>query len=185
MKDTYDIAVLVGSLRKGSYSGMLADALIRLSPANMTFRKVEIGHLPLYNPDLDGGEGGEAWAAFRDEIRDADGVLFSSPEYNRSVPATIKNALDVGSRPMGSSVWKGKPAMVATCSLGGVGGFGANHHLRQPMVFLDMPVMQQPEVYVGGVKNLFAEDGSITSEATEGFLKSAAESFAAWVAKFA
>ncbi|WP_172331041.1 NADPH-dependent FMN reductase [Mangrovicoccus sp. HB161399] len=185
MKECYDIAVLVGSLRAGSYNRMLAQALAGLSPAGMNFRFVEIGDLPLYNSDLDTDAPPAAWTRFRGEMRGADGVLFVTPEYNRSVPGALKNALDVGSRPMGESVWKGKPAAIVTGSPGAIGGFGANHHLRQPLVFLDMPLMQQPEAYIGNVAKLFAQDGSVASDGTRDFLKSIAEAFAAWVAKFA
>jgi chromate reductase len=111
-------------------------------------------------------------------------VMFVTPEYNRSMPGLLKNAIDVGSRPYGKSVWSGKPAAVVSVSPGGIGGFGANHHLRQSLVFLDMPVLQQPEAYVGHAADLFEEDGGVKNEGTEKFLRSFAQAFAAWVARF-
>jgi chromate reductase len=111
-------------------------------------------------------------------VRGADAVLFVTPEYNRSAPGGLKNAIDVGSRPYGHSVWSRKPCAVVSVSPGGIGGFGANHHLRQSLVFLDMPVLQQPEAYIGGAASLFAEDGSIANEGTRKFLTGLMASFA-------
>ena len=119
--------------------------------------------------------------AFRDAVRPADAVLFATPEYNRSVPGVLKNAIDVGSRPYGASVWDKKPAVVVSNSPGVIGGFGANHHLRQSLVFLNMPALQQPEAYVGGVNKLFADDGSIAVEATRAFLTGLMVRFAEWI----
>ncbi len=135
MSNPQDVAVLVGSLRKESFNRKLAKALIALAPPPLKLEIIEIGNLPLYNQDLDASPPPE-WTAFRDRVRRADAVLFITPEYNRSVPAPMKNAIDVGSRPYGSSVWDGKPGGVISASPGAVGGFGANHHLRQSLVFL-------------------------------------------------
>ncbi|WP_321363149.1 NAD(P)H-dependent oxidoreductase [uncultured Celeribacter sp.] len=176
------IAVLVGSLRKDSQTLKLAKALTQIAPEGLEFDFVEIGDLPFYNEDLDTDTPPATWARFRNEIKAADGVLFVTPEYNRSMPAAIKNALDVGSRPYGDSAWAGKPAGILTASPSGLGGFGANHHLRQPLVFLNMPAMQQPEAYIGNLWNLFDEDGKIVTEGTEDFLKSWLEAYAKWVA---
>ncbi|WP_434286816.1 NADPH-dependent FMN reductase [Celeribacter sp. SCSIO 80788] len=176
------IALLVGSLRKDSQTLKLAKALTKLAPADMAFDFVQIGDLPFFNEDLDTDTPPAAWTRFRNDIKAVDGVLFVTPEYNRSVPAAIKNALDVGSRPYGASVWGGKPAGIVTASPSGLGGFGANHHLRQPLVFLNMPTMQQPEAYIGNLWNLFDEDGNIVTEGTEAFLKSWMEAYAKWVA---
>lgn len=176
------IAVLVGSLRKDSQTLKLAKALTQIAPEGLEFDFVEIGDLPFYNEDLDTDTPPATWARFRKEIKAADGVLFVTPEYNRSMPAAIKNALDVGSRPYGDSAWAGKPAGIVTASPSGLGGFGANHHLRQPLVFLNMPAMQQPEAYIGNLWNLFDEDGKIVTEGTEDFLKSWLEAYAKWVA---
>ena len=175
------IAVIVGSLRKGSYSRMIAKALCALAPAGTQCDMVEIGKLPLYDPDLEEGSVPPAWEEFRKHIRAADAVLFVTPEYNRSVPGALKNAIDVGSRPYGKSVWSKKPAAIASVSPGAIGAFGANHHLRQSLVFLDMPAMQQPEAYVGGVAGLVDEKGEVTKEETREFLRKFMESFARWV----
>lgn len=175
------IAVLVGSLRKDSQTLKLAKALTKIAPEGLEFDFVEIGDLPFYNEDLDTDTPPATWARFRNEIKAADGVLFVTPEYNRSMPAAIKNALDVGSRPYGDSAWGGKPAGIVTASPSGLGGFGANHHLRQPLVFLNMPAMQQPEAYIGNLWNLFDEDGKIVTEGTEDFLKSWLDAYAKWV----
>ena len=174
------IAVLVGSLRTGSLNRMAARALARMAPESLTFDFVEIGALPLYDQDLDESPP-EAWQAFRDRIRGADAVLFVTPEYNRSVPAALKNAIDIGSRPYGASVWDGKPAGVATASPGAIGGFGANHHLRQSLVFLNMPVMQQPEAYWGKAGTFFDGQGELVNEATRKVMQRFIDSYAAWV----
>ncbi|WP_460273431.1 NADPH-dependent FMN reductase [Celeribacter sp. ULVN23_4] len=175
------IALLVGSLRKDSYTLKLAKALTKLAPEGMEFDFVQIGDLPFFNEDLDTDTPPASWTRFREEIKAADGVLFVTPEYNRSMPAAIKNALDVGSRPYGESAWAGKPAAIVTASPSGIGGFGANHHLRQPLVFLNMPAMQQPEAYIGNLWNMFDEDGKIITEGTEDFLTTYMAAFAKWV----
>lgn len=181
MDPKFDIAVLVGSLRKDSFNLKLAKALTTVAPENLTFRFVDIGGLPLYNPDLDGDTPPGPWAAFREEIQEVDAILFVTPEYNRSIPASLKNAIDVGSRPMGKSVWNGKPAAIATGSPGGIGGFGANHILRQSLVFLNVPAMQQPEAYIGGIASLFDDKGGIAKPETTTFLTNFMTSYAAWV----
>ncbi|MCW2309265.1 NADPH-dependent FMN reductase [Rhodobium gokarnense] len=183
MAQEFKVAVLVGSLRKDSFNRKLAEALAGLAPGNLTFDFVEIGDLPLYNPDLDDGEVPAAWQRFRNDIKAVDAILFVTPEYNRTIPASIKNALDVGSRPMGESVWNGKPAAVVTGSPGGIGGFGANHVLRQSLVFLNVPAMQQPEAYIGGLANLFDDDGKVAKPDTAKFLETIMASFATWIAR--
>jgi len=185
MPQPYRVATLVGSLRKGSLNRHAANAMAGLAPDSLTFEFIEIGDLPLYNEDLDKGDPPSQWRRFRDEIRPADAVLFVTPEYNRSVPGLLKNAIDVGSRPYGASVWAGKPAAVASVSPGGIGGFGANHHLRQSLVFLDMPVMQQPEAYLGGAGSYFDADGKLANEGTAKFMRTFIEAFARWVEKIA
>jgi chromate reductase len=182
MTMTRKIAVLVGSLRKESFNRKIAQALIELAPGSLTFEIVEIGQLPLYNQDLDETPPAE-WTAFRQKIKAFDAVLFVTPEYNRSVPAALKNAIDVGSRPYGSSVWSGKPAAVISVSPGATGGFGSNHHLRQSLVFLDMPAMQQPETYIGGVTKLLGEDGKVNNDRTKEILQNFAQQFEKWVEK--
>ena len=175
-----DIAVIVGSLRKASLNRMTANALAALAPESLKLEIVEIGQLPLYDQDLD-EDPPQSWIEFRERIRRSDGVLFVTPEYNRSVPAPLKNAIDVGSRPYGQSAWSGKPAAVASVSPGGLGGFGANHHLRQSLVFLNMPVLQQPEAYLGGAGGYFDEDGTLKNEGTKAFLTTFINAYAAWV----
>jgi chromate reductase len=177
---TKKIAVLVGSLRKDSYTRAVAKTLMQLAPPTLQMEIVEIGQLPLYNQDDDTGNPPASFTEFRDRIRAADGVLFCTPEYNRSVPGALKNAIDVGSRPYGQSAWSGKPCAVVSVSPGAVGGFGANHHLRQSLVFLDMPCMQQPEAYIGGIANKLEGD-KVTDESVRKFLQTIVDGFATWV----
>jgi chromate reductase len=175
------IAVIVGSLRRESFTGKYARALIEAAPSTLALGIVEIGNLPLYNQDFDDENRPPAeWTAFRDAVRAVDGVLFATPEYNRSVPGVLKNAIDVGSRPYGKSVWSGKPCGVVSVSPGAIGGFGANHHIRQCLVFLDMPVLQQPEAYMGGADKTL--DGErIAKPETREFLGKYMQAFASWV----
>lgn len=175
------VAVIVGSLRKGSFTRMVAKAMCGLVP-ELECEFVEFGQLPLYNQDLENTPPQE-WVAFRDRIRAADAVLFVTPEYNRSVPGGLKNAIDVGSRPYGKSAWEKKPCAVVSVSPGAVGGFGANHHLRQSLVFLDMPVLQQPEAYIGGASKLFNEQGELIKDDTREYLRKIMTAFAAWIEK--
>jgi chromate reductase, NAD(P)H dehydrogenase (quinone) len=181
MSDKYKVAVVVGSLRKDSINRKAAEALARRGPDSLEFAFVEIGDLPFYNEDDEAAGAPQAWIRFREEIAAADAVLFVTPEYNRSVPGVLKNAIDVGSRPYGSSVWSGKPAAVMTVSPGAIGGFGANHHLRQSLVFFDMPVLQQPEAYVGGGFELFDEDGELAQDSTREFFGTFITRFAEWI----
>ena len=174
------IAVFVGSLRKESFNLKMAKALIKLAPESLALEILEIGQLPMYNQDLD-EKPPTQWTEFRERLRGFDGVLFLTPEYNRSVPAVLKNAIDVGSRPYGKSVWNGKPGAVVSVSIGASGGFGANHHLRQSLVFLNIPAMQQPEAYVGGAAALFDESGALINESTQTFMRKFIDSFAEWV----
>ena len=180
MDYTYDVAVLVGSLRRDSLNRKLAHALAELASPALALSIVEIGQLPLYNTD-DEGTPPAAWSEFRTRIAVADAALFVTPEYNRSVPAALKNALDVGSRPSGQSVWNGKPGAVLTATAGQAGGFGANHHLRQSLTFLNVPTMQQPEAYVGGAGDLFDESGGLKKPETRKFVEAFLVAFAAWV----
>ncbi len=184
MAGTEDVAVLVGSLRKDSINRKVANALIELAPSNLTLSIVEIGQLPIYNQD--GDDGDEAppaeWTAFRERIKAADAVLFVTPEHNRSVPAALKNAIDVGSRPYGQSAWNGKPGAVVTASPGAIGGFGSNHHLRQSLVFLNVPVMAQPEAYIGGAHKLFDANGKLANDGTRSFLDGFMQAYAEWIA---
>jgi chromate reductase len=176
-----DVAVLVGSLRKDSYSRKIALAIAALAPPSLGLELVEIRDLPLYDQDLEGERPPAPWVAFRARIARADAVLFATPEYNRSVPGALKNAIDVGSRPYGKGVWAGKPAAIVSVTPGALGGFGANHHLRQSLVFVDMPAMAQPEAYIGNAASLFDAKGALSSDATREFLRKFAEAFAEWV----
>ncbi|NVB85205.1 MAG: NAD(P)H-dependent oxidoreductase [Kofleriaceae bacterium] len=176
------VALVVGSLRKKAFSRMVANALTELTPKSLVLEHVEIGELPLYNQDLDTEKRpAEEWVAFRDRVRGMDAVLFVTPEYNRSVPGVLKNAIDVGSRPYGHSVWSGKPAAIVSNSPGMYGAFGANHHLRQSLVFLDMPAMQQPEAYLSQINKSFDEDGKLTNDQTRDLLTKFMAAFEHWV----
>jgi chromate reductase len=175
-----NVCVLVGSLRKASFNGMLANVLISLAPSSLKLDIVEIGQLPLYNEDLETAAPPASWTAFRQRVKAADAVLFVTPEYNRSVPAALKNALDVGSRPYGASVWDHKPGAIVSSSPGAIGGFGANHHLRQSLVFLNVPILQQPEAYVSHVDKLFDEHGKFVSDGSRKFLQTFMQAFANW-----
>src|SRR5512143_2122047 len=174
------IGVFVGSLRRESFNRKMAKALIKLAPDTLRLEIVEIGGLPFYNQDLDDNPP-VAWTGFREHIKSYDGVLFVTPEYNRSVPGVLKNAIDVGSRPYGQSVWGGKPGAIVSVSPGSIGGFGANHCLRQSLVFLDIPAMQQPEAYIGGAANLFDAEGKMSNEGTREFLRKFLMTFEIWL----
>jgi chromate reductase len=180
---SHKVAVLVGSLRKESFNRKVAAAIADLKSANLEFDQVAIGDLPFYNEDLETASPPPQWTAFRERVRAADAVLFVTPEYNRSVPAVLKNAIDVGSRPYGKSVFDGKPAGVVSVSIGPISGFGANHHLRQSLVFLNMPVLQQPEVYIGNATELFDKDTGKLNESTRKFLGTFVDAFGHWVDK--
>ena len=177
-----NIAVFVGSLRKESFSRKVAQALAAVAPSSLKLEIVEIGHLPHYNQDLDANPPAD-WVAFKTRISAADGVLFVTPEYNRSVPGVLKNAIDVASRPYGKSAWNGRPGAVVSVSPGAISGFGANHHLRQSLVFLNVPAMQQPDAYIGGADKLFDADGKLTNDSTRDFLTKFMAAFAVWVEK--
>ena len=176
------IAVFVGSLRKASWTRKVAQVLIELAPGSLQSEIVEIGQLPLYNQDFDdNGNPPAEWMAFRQQVKVYDAVLFVTPEYNRSVPGLLKNAIDVGSRPYGQSSWDRKPGAVISVSPGAIGGFGANHHLRQSLVFLNVPCMAMPEAYVGGIASKFNATGAMTDDSTLGFLRKFMAAFAEWV----
>ena len=178
----YKIAIIVGSLREGSINRKVARSMCAIRGDNLECRIVEIGDLPLYNEDLEPAPP-DAWVRFRDRVRKADAVLFVTPEYNRSVPGLLKNAIDVGSRPYGKSVFSGKAAAVVTVTGGALGAFGANHHLRQSLVFLDMPALQQPEMYIGFAAKLFDEQGRLINDDTRALMKRFVDRFAAWIEK--
>jgi len=178
---SYRIAIIVGSLREGSLNRKMARSICAIRDDNLDCSMVEIGDLPLYNQDLDNNPP-EQWVRFRDQVRPADGVLFVSPEYNRGVPGVLKNAIDVGSRPYGQSVFDKKPAAIVTVSPGGIGGFGANHQVRQSCVFLNMPVMQQPEAYLGHVNDdSFDANGQLNDGPLKELVTNLAHAFHDWV----
>jgi chromate reductase len=175
-----EVAVLVGSLRADSISLRVAQALVSIAADRLALRLVPID-LPLYNQDLDTDDPPGAWTAFRAEVKASDAVLFVTPEYNRSVPGVLKNAIDVGSRPYGKSVFAQKPAAVVSQSPGAIGGFGANHALRQSLVFLDMPVLQQPEIYLSHSDRAFEPGGTVTDDGVRKLLRGFAGKFADWI----
>ena len=178
------VAVLVGSLSKASLNRKMAHALIAVAPSSLELSIAEIGDLPLYTPDFDADPPASV-RTFRQRIAESNALLFVTPEYNRSVPGVLKNALDVGSRPYGKSAWGGKPAAVVSVSPGPIGGFGANQHLRQSFVVLNVFAMQQPEAYIGGASAMFDDQGTLTNESTRGFITKFMQSFAEWVERFA
>lgn len=180
-----NIAVLVGSLRKDSFSKAVAKNLSKLFPADFNLEVIEIGDLPLYNQDYDDlDQVPAAYTTFREKMQTMDAVLFVTPEYNRSVPAVLKNALDVGSRPYGASVWDNKPAEIVSVSPGAISGFGANHHLRQSLVFLNMPTVQQPEAYISNVMNLLDDNGDVNNPDTIGFFQAIVDAFVALIKRY-
>lgn len=178
--DKLKIGVVIGSLRKESYSRKIANVLMGLAPESADISEIDISNIEMYNQDIeDEGRTPETWTDLRKSISEADAVIFVTPEYNRSVPAVLKNALDVGSRPYGQNSWNGKPGAVISISQGAISGFGANHHLRQTLVFLNVLTMQQPEAYIGNIAALFGADGKL-NENTLGFLKKFMDSFIKW-----
>jgi len=181
---TYRIAVVVGSLRRDSFNQQLAGALAKLAPRDMEFRPVRIDDLPLYNQDDDANQA-EPVRRLKSEIADAQGVLFVTPEYNRSVPGVLKNAIDNASRPYGQSAWAGKPAAVLGISVGAIGTALAQQHLRNTLAYLDMPTLGQPEVFLQHKHGFFDANGAIANEDTKQFLQKFVERFAQFVKEHA
>jgi chromate reductase, NAD(P)H dehydrogenase (quinone) len=178
---SYKIAILVGSLRKESLNRRVAQSLCAFAGERLNCEIVDIGNLPLYNQDSDESPPPE-YVAFREEISRADGVLFVTPEYNRGMPGVLKNAIDVGSRPYGKSVFNQKPAAIVSASPGSIGGALANHQVRQSCVFLNMPVMQHPEAYLGRVSDdSFDADGCLKDGPLKELIISLATAFGDWV----
>lgn len=180
----HNIAVLVGSLRKESYNLKTAKVLMAMAPESLSLELIDISNLPMFNEDLEANPPKE-WVAFKKKIHAVDGLLFVTPEYNRSVPGVLKNAIDVASRPYGDNSWNGKPAAIVSVSIGAISGFGANHHLRQSLTFINVHAMAQPEAYIGGAAALFNDKGELIDDATKAFLKSYMEAFEKWVATIA
>lgn len=178
------VGVIVGSLRKGAYTRMLARALPELTPQSLQLVEIGIGDLPLYNYDLETDNPPPAWTAFRTAVKSTDALLFVTPEFNRSMPGALKNAMDVGSRPWGHNAWAGKPGGVISLTPGALGAMAANHHLRQVLLAVNVPAMPYPEAYIPDAETLFDESGRLTSDATRQFLTTFMEAFAAWVGRF-
>jgi chromate reductase len=175
------VVVLVGSLRKESFSRKVAMAVAKLTPG-VEFDFPDIGAVSYFNQDLEANPPAD-WTAFRERVAAADAVLFVTAEYNRSVPGVLKNALDVASRPYGKGALLNKTAAVISTSIGAIGGFGANHHLRQSLSFLNMPVMAQPEAYVGNTGGLFDDKGELTNDGTREFLVNFGKAFTVFIEK--
>jgi chromate reductase len=180
MSTTHQVAIVVGSLRKDSINRKLANELVRLAPSSLAFSFVEIGELPLFNQDHETNPSPPV-TVFKQAIKAADAVLFVTPEYNRSVPGVLKNAIDTGSRPYGQSAWTGKAGAIISASPGPMGGFGANHHLRQVLVSVGISAMAQPEAYIGSADKLFDENGTFNNEKSAEFLKKFLQSFTQWI----
>jgi chromate reductase len=179
----YQIAVLVGSLRHDSFNRKLASAIAKLAPSEFSFRQVQIGDLPLYNQDDDANPV-ESVKRLKNEIKNAQGLLFVTPEYNRSIPGVLKNAIDHASRPYGQSAWAGKPAGVLGASPGAMGTALAQQHLRNILAHLDMPTLGQPEAFIHAKEGLFDEGGNIGADSRK-FLQNWMDKYVAWVKKFA
>jgi len=181
---TLKVALVIGSLRRASMSRRLAQALQELAPAGLSFRELEIGAQPLYNQDLDeGGSPPEAWLRLRETVRGSDGVLFVVPEYNRSLPGAVKNAIDVASKPTGQNCWVGKPAFVMSQSAGPLGGLAGSFALKQTLAGAGAVTLPHPEVYLGRVATLFDDQGRLVPD-TQAFLRGALAAFATWMQGF-
>lgn len=185
MDKTHSVAVIVGSLRKESFNRKFANAAIAMAPPALRMGFVEIGELPLYNQDLETVTPPAPWKAFRDAIRAHDALLFVTPEYNRSIPGGLKNAIDVGSRPSGHSVWSGKPAGVITVTPGALGGLAASHALRQALVGVHVATMPGPDAYIAQAGNLFDADGKLVNDTTRELVTRFLHAFATWTGRFA
>jgi chromate reductase len=179
----YQIALVVGSLRRDSFNRQLADALVGLAPPELSFQQVRIDDLPLYNQDDDSNPA-DAVKRLKAEITASQGLLFVTPEYNRSIPGVLKNAIDHASRPYGQSVWAGKPAGVVGASVGATGSSMAQQHLRNILAYLDVPTLGQPEVFIHVKEGLFDKDGDLNAE-SKAFLQGWMDRYVAWVKKHA
>ena len=179
----YQVAIIVGSLRKDSFNRQLADAIVKLAPPEFSFKQVEIGDLPLYNQDDDGAQAPQV-LRLKTEIADAQALLFITPEYNRSIPGVLKNAIDHASRPYGQSVWAGKPGAVLGVSVGAIGTALAQQHLRNVLAYLDVPLLGQPEMFIQAKEGLFDENGNIGA-ASLGFFQGWMKQYVSWVQKHA
>lgn len=182
MSTTIKVGVIVGSLRKASYSRRLANALREVAPAGMVLSEIAFGDLPLYNGDLE-PETTQPWQRLRADVRASDALLFVVPEYNRSIPGGVKNAIDVGSKPNGQNCWAGKPALVVAQSNGPLGGLAGSYALKQTLAAVNVATMPHPEVYLGRVSTLFDGDGPLVPDTRE-FLRGVLASFETWTRRF-
>jgi chromate reductase len=178
------VGIIVGSLRKGAYSRLMAQAVKESAPSTLVFSDVSIGDLPLYNEDLETDSPPPAWTSFRSQIGQTDAVLFVTPEYNRGMPGALKNAIDVGSRPWGKSVWKGRPTAVISVTPGPLGAMSAHQQLRHTLSVIDSPTLPGPEVYVPGAASLFEESGKLKNDDTRKILKTFLQAFETWIGRF-
>lgn len=179
----YQIAVIVGSLRKDSFNRKLATALVKLGPQDFSFKQLEIGDMPLYNQDEDANQNASV-KRLKSEIMASQGLLFVTPEYNRSMPGVLKNAIDNASRPYGQNAWAGKPAGVIGTSIGAIGTALAQQHLRNVLAYLDVPTLAQPEAFIHAKAGLFDDAGNIGADSKE-FLQNWMNQYVAWVKKHA
>ena len=176
------VSVLVGSLRQQSVTRKVARAFVGLAPSNLAFSYVELGDLPLYNEELE-AQAPASWLRFRDEVNASEALLFFTPEFNRGIPGALKNAIDVGSRPWGKSVWAGKPAGVVSQSYGGLGGMAAHHQLRQVLFGLGVAALPSPEAYIPNAGTLFDEQGNLNNASTKEFATGFMRAFERWVSQ--
>jgi chromate reductase, NAD(P)H dehydrogenase (quinone) len=181
---SYKVGVIVGSLRKGAYSHMLANAAKELAPAGWTFTDLAIGELPLYNQDLETDSPPPAWTKFRTQAGASDGILIVTPEYNRGMPGALKNAIDVGTRPWGKSIWAHKPTAVMSITPGPLGGMSAHQQVRHTLSVINSPTMPGPEIYMPGAAALFDDNGKLKNEDTKKLVTSFLQSFQSWIARF-
>lgn len=177
------IGIIVGSLRKQSFNKSIANYVASVIPDEYQVKFIDISDVDMFNQDLEDNPPA-SWTRLREDVKSSDAYLFFTPEYNRSVPAVLKNVLDVASRPYGQNVWAHKPAGVVSVSMGAMGGFGANHHLRQSLSFLDVYPLQQPEAYIGNVMGVLDDKGNVVNEDTKNYLKSYVDAFLSWINKF-
>ena len=179
----YQVAVVVGSLRRESFNQKLANAIVKLAPSDFSFTPVTIGDLPLYNQDDDANPS-EQVKRLKKEITAAQGLLFVTPEYNRSIPGVLKNALDHASRPYGQNAWAGKPSGVLGVSVGAIGTAMAQQHLRNILAYLDVPTLAQPEAFIQAKEGLFDDTGNI-GEGSKKFLQDWMDKYVVWIKKHA
>jgi chromate reductase len=182
MAAPYNVLVIVGSLRKESFTRKIANALAKLAPGTVKLELVTLHDISFFNQDLEATPPAD-WLAFREKLQKSDGILFVTPEYNRAIPGVLKNAIDVGSRPYGKSSFNGKPTGIVSNSPGPLGGVSAAKHLQNILPGISGPIMQQPEIYLNGVGDAFDDKGELTKDALRGVLKPYIDAFAAFVEK--